>query len=87
MIPISKLNDQLTVAMVDPLDMLTIDNIKAMTSMSVCVVLARPKEMRAALERCYAQNNSFDLEEIFQDIKDTKEAESLELVKDHSHPK
>ena len=86
LIPISRLNDQLTIAMVDPLDMLTIDNIKAMTSMSVSVVLARPKEMRAAIERSYAQNNSSDLEEIFQDIKDTKEAESLELVKEHAQP-
>jgi type IV pilus assembly protein PilB len=83
LIPISRLGDQLTIAMVDPMDMLTIDNIKAMTSMSVVsVVLARPKEMRAAIERSYAQNNSSDLEEIFQGIKDTKEAESLELVKD-----
>jgi len=87
LIPISKLNDQLTIAMIDPLDMLTLDNIKAMTSMSVSVVLARPKEMRAAIERSYAQNNSSDLEEIFQDIKDTKEAESLELIKDHSNAK
>jgi type IV pilus assembly protein PilB len=84
LIPISKLKDQLTIAMVDPLDILTIDNIKAMTSMSVSVVLARPKEMRAAIERSYAQNNSSDLEEIFQDIKETKEAESLELIKDHA---
>ena len=86
MIPISKLNDQLTIAMVDPLDILTIDNIKAMTSLSVSVVLARPKEMRIALERSYAVNNSSDLEEIFQDIKEAKEAESLELVKDHFQP-
>ncbi len=86
LLPISRLNDQLTIAMVDPMDMLTIDNIKAMTSMSVSVVLARPKEMRAALERSYAQNNSSDLEEIFQGIKDTKEAESLELVKDNAQP-
>ncbi len=86
LVPISKLNDQLTIAMVDPLDILTIDNIKAMTSMSVSVVLARPKEMRAALERYYARNNSSDLEEIFQDIKDTKEAERLELVKDSPQP-
>src|SRR5271165_2266376 len=54
LLPISKLNDQLTIAMVDPMDILTIDNIKAMTSLSVSVVLARPKEMRAALERGYA---------------------------------
>jgi type IV pilus assembly protein PilB len=86
LLPISKLNDQLTIAMVDPLDILTIDNVKAMTSMTVSVVLARPREMRAALERSYAPNNSSDLEEIFRDIKDTKEAEKLELVKDSSHP-
>ena len=86
LIPISKLNDQLTIAMVDPMDMLTIDNIKAITSMSVSVVLARPKEVRTALERSYASSNSTDLEEIFQDIKDSREAESLELVKDHAQP-
>ena len=83
LIPISKLNDQLTIAMVDPLDILTIDNIKAMTSMSVSVVLARPREMRAALERSYVKNNSSDIEDIFQEMKDTKEAESLEIIKDH----
>jgi type IV pilus assembly protein PilB len=84
LIPISRLKDQLTIAMVDPLDMMTVDNIKAMTSMSVSVVLARPKEMRAAIERSYVQNNSWDLEGIFQDIKDTKEAESLDLVKENA---
>src|SRR5476649_1839976 len=84
LIPISKLNDQLTIAMVDPLDILTVDNIKAMTSLSVSVVLARPKEMHAALERNYANKNSADLEEIFQDIKESKEAENLELVKESS---
>jgi len=83
LIPISRFRDHLTIAMVNPLDMLTVDNIKAMTSMSVSVVLARPKEMRAAIERSYAQNNSSDLEAIFQDIKDTKGAEILELVKDN----
>jgi len=83
LIPISKLNDQLTIAMVDPLDMLTIDNIKAMTAMTVSVVLARPKEMRAAVERSYARNNSSDLEEIFKEIQDTREAESLEIIKDN----
>ncbi|MDE1919929.1 MAG: Flp pilus assembly complex ATPase component TadA [Candidatus Omnitrophica bacterium] len=82
LIPISKLNDQLTVAMVDPLDILTIDNIKAMTSMSVSVVLARPKEMRAALERSYAASASSDLQEIFQDMKESREAEKLELVRE-----
>jgi len=84
LLPISKLNDQLTIAMVDPLDILTIDNIKTITSMSVSVVLARPKEMRVALERYYSNSNTEDLKEIFQDIKETKETERLELVKEKS---
>ena len=48
LIPIKLEDDTITVAMVDPLDILTIDNIKVMTSMSVSVVLARPNAMRAA---------------------------------------
>jgi len=78
-IPISRLKDQMTVAVVDPLDMFTLDNIKAMTGMSVSIVLARPKDMRAAIDRCWGQDTSSDLAEI---LKDIKEAEDLELVKD-----
>lgn len=79
LIPISRLKDQLTIAVVDPLDMFTIDNIKAMTSLSVNVVLARPKDIRAAIDRYYAHDSSSDLAEIFKDIKE--ESEDLELVK------
>jgi type IV pilus assembly protein PilB len=57
LIPISRLKDQLTIAVVDPLDMFTIDNIKAMTSLSVNVVLARPKDLRAAIDRYYSQDS------------------------------
>jgi len=87
LLPISKLNDQLTIAMVDPSDILAIDNIKVMTSMMVSVVLARPKEMRQALERYYTKSNTEDLKEIFQDIKENKEAEKLELVKEKTPKK
>jgi len=85
LIPISRINDQLTIAMVDPQDMITIDNIKAMTSMSVSVVLARPKEMRVALERSYAQINPSASGVSMPDVKSGGESENLELVKD-SHP-
>ncbi len=78
-IPISRLKDQMTVAVVDPLDMFTLDNIKAMTGMSVSIVLARPKDMRVTIDRCWGQDTSSDLAEI---LKDIKEAEDLELVKD-----
>jgi type IV pilus assembly protein PilB len=84
LIPISRIKEQLTIAMVDPLDMLTVDNIKALTSMSVSVVLARPKEMRAAIERGYAQNNASDLDKILQDIINSRETENVELVKDNT---
>lgn len=85
-IPLSKMNDQLTIAMVDPLDILTIDNVKAMTSLYVSVVLARPKEMRAAIDRNYFTSSPSDIEAILQDIKETKEAEAMELIKDNATP-
>ncbi len=88
--PISRLKEHLTVAMVDPLDILTIDNIKAMTSMSLSIVLARPKEMRTTIERVYAQAHTSDLEEMFQGIKDAKDAKDalgMEVVKEKSAPK
>ena len=58
-IPISRLKDQMTVAVVDPLDMFTLDNIKAMTGMSVSIVLARPKDMRVTIDRCCGPRHVF----------------------------
>ena len=78
-VPIARIGDQLTVAMSDPLNVFAIDNVKALTGLSVHAVIARPKEIQAAIERLYDADSSTTLAEI---LKDIKEAEDLELVKE-----
>jgi type IV pilus assembly protein PilB len=80
-VPIARIGDQLTVVMPDPLDIFAIDNVGALTGLSVHPVIARPKEIRAAIERLYDADTSTTLAAIFKDIK---EAGDLELVKDMS---
>ncbi len=78
-VPIARIGDQLTMAMSDPLNVFAIDNLKALTGLSIHAVIARPKEITAAIERLYDADSSTTLAAIFKDIK---EAEDLELVKD-----
>ncbi len=78
MIPISRLGNQLTVAMVDPQDVFAIDNAKALTNMSINVVIAKARDILAAIERMYDADSSASLEDI---LKDIKTSEDIELVK------
>ncbi len=78
MIPISRLGNQLTVAMVDPQDVFAIDNAKALTNMSVNVVIAKARDITAAIERLYDTDSNASLEEILKDIKTN---EDMEVVK------
>lgn len=78
-VPIARIGDQLTVVMPDPLDIFAIDNVRALTGLSVHPVIARPKEIRAAIEQIYDTDTSTTLAAIFKDIK---EEQDLELVKD-----
>ena len=81
MIPISRLGNQLTVAMVDPQDVFGIDNAKALTNMSVNVVIAKPRDITTAIERLYDADSAASLDEILKDIKTN---EDLEVVKTNS---
>lgn len=78
MIPISRLGDQLTVAMVDPLDVFAIDNAKALLNMSINVVIAKGKDIQSAVERLHEADSSSSLEDILKDIKTN---EDIEVVK------
>jgi type IV pilus assembly protein PilB len=81
LLPISMIGDQLTVAMADPLNVFAIDNVRAVTGMSINVVMAKTKDIRNSLDRFYesTQDTKESLEEILKDIKVTEE---LELVKE-----
>ncbi len=78
-VPIAKIGDQLTAAMADPLDVFAIDDIKTLTGLSVHAVIARPQEIKAAIDRLYDTDSSTTLAAI---LKDIKEAEDLEFVKE-----
>jgi len=81
LIPISREDDQLTVAVADPFNVFAIENVRAVTGMSINVVMAKSKDVKSTLERIYSQNNQASLDEIFKGIKG---AEDLELVKEAS---
>jgi len=78
LIPVSRIGSHLTVAMADPQDVFAIDNIKALTGLSVTTIIARPRDVRAAIDRLYESDTSATMAEILKDIKG---AGDLELVK------
>ena len=78
-IGVSKIGDQLTVAMTDPQDVFAIDNLKAISGLSVHAIIARPKDIRTAIERYYTEDSKTTMAEI---LKDIKESEEVELVKE-----
>ncbi len=80
-LPIARIGDHLTLAMVDPLDIFAIDNVKALTGLAVNPVVARPKDIAQAIGRYFTTDTGGTFQQIIKDIKDT---EDLELVKDGS---
>ena len=72
---ISRLGNQLTVAMVDPQDVFAIDNAKALTNLSVNVVIAKKRDITSAIERLYDADSSASLDEILKEIKTNDDIE------------
>lgn len=78
-IAVSRIGDQLTIAMADPMDVFAIDNVKAITEMSVNTMIARPQDIRSAINRLYSKEDAS--EGMAEILKDIKEAEGLSLMK------
>ncbi len=78
-LPVSRIGDSLALAMADPLNILVMDNIKALTGLNVSPVIGRLKDIQEAIELYSAPKSHDSFEKIKQDIK---EAEDLELVTD-----
>ncbi len=81
LLPLSMIGDQLTIAIMDPLNVFAIDNVRAVTGMSINTVMAMPKDIKTTIDRLYAEDTKTSLDEI---LKDIKESEELELVKETS---
>ncbi len=87
--PISLMGDHLTLAMADPMNIFTIDNVKVLTGYTINPIIGRPNDIAETIEKYYpakeeekqeetaSPTESFD--EIIQDIQDTGD---LELIKD-----
>lgn len=66
LIPVSKVAVKLTVAMIDPLNVLAVDEVELMTGLRVEVVCATPGAMRKALMETYGAQSQ--MSSMFEDI-------------------
>ncbi|MBP6342839.1 MAG: Flp pilus assembly complex ATPase component TadA [Candidatus Omnitrophica bacterium] len=78
-LPVARIGDHLTLAMIDPLDIFALDNVKALTGLVVNPVVGRTKDIVKAISTYYSTDSNVVFEKIIKDIKDT---EDLELVKE-----
>ncbi|MFH2138837.1 MAG: ATPase, T2SS/T4P/T4SS family [Candidatus Omnitrophota bacterium] len=69
-IAISKIGKVLTVAMVDPLNVLAIDELKVLTNYQLKVVIAAEKELKEAIEKHYSGSSDDQMRAIIDDVKD-----------------
>jgi len=80
LIPVSKMGNTLTVCMADPLNILAIDDIKALTHYSIDPIISTEKEIVDAIHTYYDVETT-DLANILKDLKNHKggEEEDFEL--------
>ncbi|MFH1665761.1 MAG: ATPase, T2SS/T4P/T4SS family [Candidatus Omnitrophota bacterium] len=68
-LPISRMNRQLTVAMVDPLNIIAIDDLKILTNMDISPVLASEDDMKDALRKYWEDTAGEEISNIVADIE------------------
>jgi len=77
-LPISRMGAVLTVAMVDPLNIFAVDDLKAITRLDISPLLADAEDMKEALRRCYERSADEEISEIVEDIDSAK----MEMIED-----
>jgi len=76
--PISRMGNNLTIAMADPLNIFVIDNITAVTEMNIIPIIGRAAQIQDTIEKYYSEDSQASLNSIIQDIQGT--ADDMELV-------
>lgn len=66
-IPVSRIGDVLTVALVDPFDVFVVDRLKAITGCDIQMVLALEEDIKAALDNFYS-GRGFDVKKTLEEI-------------------
>jgi len=77
-VPLSKSGNTLTVATADPLDVLIIDDLRAITSCNIQTIVSTPSEIDQVIEDYYSTIATESLEELME--KSGKETEKIEVV-------
>ena len=77
-VPLSKSGNTLTVATADPLDILMIDDLRAITGCNIQTIVSTPSEINQVIEDYYSTITTESLEELME--KSGKETEKIEVV-------
>ncbi|MFH1847406.1 MAG: ATPase, T2SS/T4P/T4SS family [Candidatus Omnitrophota bacterium] len=75
-IPVSRMGTQLTVAMVDPLNIFAIDDLKLLTHLEISPVIASEDDMEESLRKYYERSAHEEISSIVEDI----ESAEMEMV-------
>lgn len=76
--PVSKIGNNLTLAMADPLNIFVIDNINAITNLNIIPIIGRVAQIQDTIEKYYTEDSQETLDTIIQDIQS---GEDVELIK------
>ncbi len=76
-LPVSRIGDNLSLAMADPLNIFAIDNVKALTGLTITPIIGRPKDIQDAIEQYTAPKPDESFDKILRDIKDAEEVELI----------
>jgi type IV pilus assembly protein PilB len=78
-LPVSKAGAKLTIAMVDPTNVIAMDDVKFMTGYNVEPVVASDSSLRASIDQYYGSTHSIELKKVMEDLTDTDDAD-LEVL-------
>jgi|GEM_PF-3404538 type II secretory ATPase GspE/PulE/Tfp pilus assembly ATPase PilB-like protein len=82
-LPLERNNGALEVAIADPLDLRTLDNLKALVGLPIIPKLAQDGEIRNALQRCYGIGAD-TVEDMSVEPRDARQVSQAEVVDDLS---
>ncbi|MFH1877566.1 MAG: ATPase, T2SS/T4P/T4SS family [Candidatus Omnitrophota bacterium] len=78
MLPVSRIGKFLTVAMVDPLNIVAMDDIKVITHMDIAPVIVDAEDMKEALKKCYEVHADEEINSIVEDLESLR----MEMISD-----
>ena len=78
LMPISRFANTLTLAMVDPLNILALDDVKTLTGYHINPIIADSRGILQAIEQYYGQSSKAEIEDLIQGIS----AENIELIQE-----